>query len=136
MNDAFVPSDTYRSSLDMRESMIDAITDPNSHQSVFTSLELLLSNHWSFEGKYHYQTIHPMIELDDLFKQQEMNGGQICVRKQKNSKRYICVGDGVKQYEVEMIMNKNTNNVYLRCLPRKYTEQKLTQVCTPYGELS
>eukprot|EP01083_Nonionella_stella_P098335 276485_1 len=39
-------------------------------------------------------------------------------RKQKNSKRYICVGDGVKQYEVEMIMNKNTNNLYLGCLPR------------------
>eukprot|EP01083_Nonionella_stella_P318023 1160454_1 len=57
-------------------------------------------------------------------------------RKQKNSKRYIRVGDEVKQYEVEMIMNKNTNNVYLRCLPRNYTEQKLTQLCTPYGELT
>eukprot|EP01083_Nonionella_stella_P262926 893642_1 len=57
-------------------------------------------------------------------------------RKPKNTKRYIRVGDEVKQYEVEMIMNKNTNNVYLRCLPRNFTESQLTALCTPYGELT
>ena len=35
-----------------------------------------------------------------------------------------------------MIMNKNTNNVYLRCLPRGFTEQMLTDLCEPYGELT
>eukprot|EP01084_Bolivina_argentea_P076858 139336_1 len=47
-------------------------------------------------------------------------------KKQRNSKRYI--------REVEMIMNKNTNNVYLRCLPHGFTE--LTELCSPYGELT
>merc|ERR1719361_907747 len=60
-------------------------------------------------------------------------------KKQRRDKRYIRVGDEVKQYpslEVEMIMNKNTNNVYLRGFPRGYTEQMLTALCEPYGELT
>ena len=35
-----------------------------------------------------------------------------------------------------MIMNKNQNNVYLRCLPRGFTETQLTELCEPYGELT
>ena len=33
-------------------------------------------------------------------------------------------------------MNKNTNNVYLRCLPRGFTEPQLIELCEPYGELT
>eukprot|EP00484_Ammonia_sp_Unknown_P010336 CAMPEP_0197073536 /NCGR_PEP_ID=MMETSP1384-20130603/210655_1 /TAXON_ID=29189 /ORGANISM="Ammonia sp." /LENGTH=891 /DNA_ID=CAMNT_0042512373 /DNA_START=2767 /DNA_END=5442 /DNA_ORIENTATION=- len=57
-------------------------------------------------------------------------------RKQRPNKRYIRVGDQVKQYDVEMIMNKNTNNVYLRCLPRGFTEPQLKGLCEPFGELT
>merc|ERR1719461_421508 len=57
-------------------------------------------------------------------------------RKVRKDKRYIRVGDEVKQYEVEMIMNKNQNNVYLRCLPRGFAEPQLIELCEPYGELT
>eukprot|EP01083_Nonionella_stella_P259612 886203_1 len=49
-------------------------------------------------------------------------------KKQRNSKRYI--------REVEMIMNKNTNNVYLRCLPHGFCEKDLTDLCGQFGELT
>ncbi|ETO14947.1 hypothetical protein RFI_22421, partial [Reticulomyxa filosa] len=38
--------------------------------------------------------------------------------------------------DVEMIMNKNTNNVYLRCLPQNFTEKDLTELCSPFGQLT
>jgi len=57
-------------------------------------------------------------------------------KKQRGSKRYIRVNDEIQHYEVEMIMNKNTNNVYLRCLPRGFTEPQLIELCEPYGELT
>ena len=55
-------------------------------------------------------------------------------KKTRNPKRFIRVGDEVR--EVEMIMNKNTNNVYLRCLPKGFTEQDLIALCSPHGDLT
>ncbi|ETO19666.1 sex-lethal, partial [Reticulomyxa filosa] len=53
-------------------------------------------------------------------------------RKVRNNKRIIRVG----KEDVEMIMNKNTNNVYLRCLPQNFTEKDLNELCSPFGQLT
>ena len=53
--------------------------------------------------------------------------------KKQRTKRYPDV-PGLEEFEV--VMNKNTNNVYFRGLPNAMSEEELLQLCQRYGEVT